>query len=1041
MIVLHAGLAADGLLLWGERSVAEALRGPGRPGRRPRLPRPNPHPFAAAPTDVAAVMDGVLGAQRGPRQARVAGSRRGVETLVAWLPSSAGAPAASSPLIAPAPDEAASVALAPWTVSALRLALPESVDLLCAAVGQGTLAPGVAMGHDLAFAASAVRFAGALVAKQRYLPATEQSDGVFRAVWRPVVSGDDAECLTKLARAMPDACRALQRKADAPPQTPALPLLSEFVAAVLDHLVRTAASGAPQPPRRQAAPRFDSPDAAWLHALRSPDGVVAGAPSELARFADRVRGWQRAVIVRTAAPFRLTFRLEEPRAEADNDAPWFVRYLLQAVHDPSLLVPADEALGDGRAAPAPLRQPGFDAREHLLACLGQAAAIDQRIETSLRAAAPSGYPLDAAGAFDFLNQRSMALEQAGFGVLLPSWWTRKGTAARLTLTAAVRSPRLKAGRGLGLDDLVHFQWQVAVGGVPLTLAELRALARLKLPLVRVRGQWVQVSAQEIAAALAFWSKKGQDAASLRDVVRMSVGAMKTPGGLGFEGVQATGVVGALLDRLHGRTAFTELPTPQGFRGTLRPYQLRGFSWLAFLKECGLGACLADDMGLGKTVQTLALVQKEWQSDGGRPALLVCPTSVVGNWEKEAARFTPGLPVLVHHGIGRARGGALKKAATRHALVLSSYALLHRDLEALQQVKWSGVILDEAQNIKNPETKQARAARSLPAGYRIVLTGTPVENHVGDLWSLMEFLNPGLLGSQAEFKRVFFVPIQAGHDPEAAARLRRLTGPFVLRRLKTDTAIIADLPEKMEMKVYCTLTREQASLYAAVVAEAAERLEASEGIERKGVVLATLSKLKQVCNHPAQFMKDNSPLPGRSGKLARLTEMLEEVLEVGDSALVFTQFSEMGGLLQRHLQESFGREALFLHGGVSKRQRDRMIERFQAAAGPPVFVLSLRAGGTGLNLTRANHVFHFDRWWNPAVESQATDRAFRIGQNRRVQVHKFLCAGTLEEKIDAMIEGKKDLALRVVGAGEAWLTQLTTAELMDVMKLRPTAVGD
>ncbi|HJS57677.1 MAG TPA: DEAD/DEAH box helicase [Vicinamibacteria bacterium] len=1042
MIVLHAGLEAGGLLLWGERPADEAERPAKRPGRKPRLPRPEPHPLAAAARDLDAALMAVQGAQRGPGQARVTGRRgRTAEAFVAWLPTSAGTPVASSPLIAPLPEKSAPVTVAPWAVTALRLSLAESLDLLCTSVGNETLAPGVVVGRDLAYAATALRFAGALVARQQYLPAVEFVDGVHRGVWRPVIAGLDAERLNKLAHAMPDACRALQRKADAPPQTAALPLLIACVAAFVDCLVRSAAPSAPRAARREAASSFDSPHEAWLHALRSRDGVIAGSSSALRRFADQVRGWQRPVVVRAAAPFRLTFRLEEPPPAAAKDATWFVRYLLQAAHDPSLLIPAEEAFRDGRAAPTPLRRAGFDAREHLLAGLGQASGIDARVEASLRASAPSGYALDAAGAFDFLSQRSMALEQAGFGVLLPAWWTRKGTTARLTLTAAVKSPKLQAGSGLGLDALVHFEWQVAVGGVPLTLAELRALARLKLPLVRVRGQWVQVSAEEIAAALEFWRKKGQDAASLRDVVRMSVGAAKTPGGLAFEGVRATGWVGDLLARLQGHAAFTELPAPAGFQGTLRPYQLRGFSWLAFLKECGLGACLADDMGLGKTVQTLALVQREWGSNGKRPTLLICPTSVVGNWEKEAARFTPDLPVLVHHGLGRAKGGDLGRDAARHALVISSYALLHRDFEALKDVGWSGVILDEAQNIKNPETKQARAARTLPAGYRIVLTGTPVENHVGDLWSLMEFLNPGFLGTQAEFKRTFFVPIQAGHDPEAAARLRRVTGPFVLRRLKTDKAIIADLPEKMEMKVYCTLTREQASLYAAVVTEAAEDIETSEGIERKGIVLATLSKLKQVCNHPAQFLKDNSALPGRSGKLARLTEMLEEILEVGDRALVFTQFSEMGGLLQHHLQETFGREALFLHGGVPKGQRDRMIERFQEAGGPLVFVLSLKAGGTGLNLTRANHVFHFDRWWNPAVENQATDRAFRIGQLRRVQVHKFLCAGTLEEKIDAMMEGKKDVAERVVGTGEGWLTELTTAELVDLMSLRPEAVAE
>jgi SNF2 family DNA or RNA helicase len=367
--------------------------------------------------------------------------------------------------------------------------------------------------------------------------------------------------------------------------------------------------------------------------------------------------------------------------------------------------------------------------------------------------------------------------------------------------------------------------------------------------------------------------------------------------------------------------------------------------------------------------------------------------------------------------------------------------LHRDLEVLQGVPWAGVILDEAQNIKNPETKQARAARSLRCDYRIALTGTPVENNVGDLWSLMEFLNPGFLGSQSGFKKRFFLPIQIYGDPQAAERLRRVTSPFILRRLKTDKTIIADLPEKLEMKVYCTLTREQASLYAAVVKDAEEALQAAEGIGRKGLVLATLSKLKQVCNHPAQLLKDGSAIGGRSGKLARLTEMLEETLEVGDRSLIFTQFREMGELIHRHLRETLGVELFFLHGGTPKRQRDGMVERFGKDDGPRLFLLSLKAGGVGLNLMRANHVFHFDRWWNPAVEDQATDRVFRIGQTKNVQVHKFLCAGTLEEKIDEMIERKKSVAGQVVGTGEGWLTELSNAELKNLFALRKEAVGE
>ncbi|MDQ3814777.1 MAG: DEAD/DEAH box helicase, partial [Armatimonadota bacterium] len=457
--------------------------------------------------------------------------------------------------------------------------------------------------------------------------------------------------------------------------------------------------------------------------------------------------------------------------------------------------------------------------------------------------------------------------------------------------------------------------------------------------------------------------------------------------------------------------------------------------------------VANNILCHNTIQLLALLQREWESGERRPTLLICPTSVVTNWQKETTRFTPQLPVLVHHGLGRAKGESFKKSVEDHALVLSSYPLLHRDFEALKEVSWSGVVLDEAQNIKNPETKQARSARALPAEYRVALTGTPVENNVGDLWSIMEFLNPGFLGRQSEFKKRFFVPIQTGSDPEARQRLQRLTGPFILRRLKTDKSIITDLPEKMEMKVFCPLTKEQASLYAAVVAEANSDLAESEGIQRKGLILSILMRLKQVCNHPAQLLGDNSAIPGRSGKLARLTEMLEEVLAAGDRALVFTQFREMGQIIQRHLQETFGQEAIFLHGGVTKKGRDRMVERFQAdgsgrdGSAPRLFILSLKAGGVGLNLTRANHVFHFDRWWNPAVENQATDRAFRIGQTKNVQVHKFLCAGTLEEKIDEMIERKQAVAAQVIGAGENWLTELSNAQLKELFELRAEAVSE
>jgi len=1021
MIVLHAGIRGDALWVWGERP------------RRPDAP-PLTSPYDAGPEALGAALSAAgIGLSTLPQ----------ATCIVGWLPSASGVPVASSPLIDAPPPPRARPTLAPWTLSASSLEPAASVGFLAACVGREALAPGVFVGRDLAFAATALQFAAGLVVRHQYVPSVEEREGAYRAAWLPVIEGPDADGFTALARAMPAACRAIGVDTKRPPDVSSADLLRGFVAAMVDHLVRAAIPDAMDTAKRDRT--FDSLHDQWLHALRSPDGTLLAAPADLARLGRQVRDWQRPIATATTAPFRLTFRLEEPAvtddaAAGNGGAKWHVRYLLQSVHDPSLLVTADDVWHD-RARRA-LRREGFDAREHLLGALGQASRIDARIEDSLRQPSPADYATDATGAFEFLSRSSIGLEQAGFGILLPRWWTRKGTRGRLTVKAVVATPKLKSESGLGLDQLVKFDWKVALGGRVLTRAELEDLARLKAPLVRVRGQWVHVSAQEIEAALRFWREKGGKA-TVRDLVRLDLGVPGTTPALPFDGVEATGWVGDLLRKVEGHSAFEEIEPPPGLRGTLRPYQVRGYSWLAFLGQCGFGACLADDMGLGKTVQALALIERNWTAGARRPTLLICPTSVIGNWEKEAERFTPGLPLLVHHGAGRAKG-ALREQASGHAIVISSYSLLHRDVEALKEVDWAAVVLDEAQNIKNPETRQARAARAIPAPSRIALTGTPVENNVGDLWSLMEFLNPSLLGSQAEFKRTFFVPIQASRDPDATARLRRLTGPFILRRLKTDRTIIADLPAKMEMKVFCTLTREQASLYQAVMSEAMEALKGApaEGIQRKGVILATLSKLKQVCNHPAQFLGDNSPLPGRSGKLARLTEMMEEVIETGDRALVFTQFAEMGALLKRQLEETFGREVLFLHGGVPKAQRDRMVDRFQKdEAGPAVFVLSLKAGGTGLNLTRANHVFHFDRWWNPAVESQATDRAFRIGQRRNVQVHKLVCVGTLEEKIDEMIEKKKGIAEHVVGTSEAWLTALSTSQLRELMTLRASAVAE
>ena len=1042
MIILHAGESDGTPVLWGEKSTDARVRPASRRRRRSRGASANPNPFAAGSSDLAgALKETGLSFKRAAKRAC---------HVTAWLPTKGDSPVPSSSLIAGSSKSRAKTKLAAWAVPAYRLTAEEAVELLCESAGRRTLAAGVIVGPDLAYWTEALRFAGSMVSRQQYLPGLTADGDEFRATWDPVFVGADAERLAGLARRMPAVARALSESgAAAPPEKPSTEALRRFLATVTDHLVRSAASDrspAAVRPRRKR-PSFDSVHDAWLHALTSKDGAVVGDASDLSQLAAQVREWRRPIAVSASSPFRLCFRLEEPEDVSGTDGEddrlsgdvWYVRYLLQPHDDPSLLIPVEEAWKARSRKLAALTRNGSNVREFLLSSLGQASGICPSITASLENAGPAGYSLDAAKAHEFLTEEAGALEQAGYGVMLPAWWTRKGTKVRLAVQARARSPKMQGGSGLSLETIVQFDWEVALGGQKLTLRELEALARMKAPLVRVRGQWVEMSSQEIRAAIDFWEKKGTEEASVRDIIQMALGVKDAPQGFDFKGVRATGWIGKLLKQLEGQAEFKELASPRGFSGRLRPYQIRGYSWLSFLRQWGLGACLADDMGLGKTVQTLALIQRDWRANGKRPVLLVCPTSVVNNWEKEAARFTPRLPVLVHHGPGRKRGAAFKKEAERNAIVVSSYGLVHRDVKTLGKVQWSGVVLDEAQNIKNPETKQARATRSLEADYRVALTGTPVENNVGDLWSIMEFLNPGFLSSESEFKRKFFVPIQAERDPSAAERLKRITGPFILRRLKTDKTIISDLPEKLETKVFCSLTKEQASLYASVLKETEEALQDAEGIQRRGLVLATLSKLKQVCNHPAQFLGDNSGIADRSGKLVRLTEMLEEVIEVGDRALVFSQFSEMGGLLQRHVQETFGLEALFLHGGVPKRQRDRMVERFQnEGGGPPVFILSLKAGGTGLNLTSANHVFHFDRWWNPAVENQATDRVFRIGQARNVQVHKFICAGTLEEKIDEMIERKKEVAEKVVGAGEGWLTELSNDDLKDVLALSKDA---
>jgi len=884
-----------------------------------------------------------------------------------------------------------------------------------------------------------------LVARERVVPTITRRGGRIEARWAAALAGsDDAAKVAAIAKSMPLAAHAVPAPRDAASAVWAPDaLLRAYVDAVVDAMIR-AARGGPSLPAASAKGSRASRDAwadRWRNALGSTQPTF-----ETDGFAERsvvgeIERWSQPALG-ARDRLRACFRLELPVADGE---PFLLRFLLQSPDDPSLLVPASDVWSTKGRSLEKLGRAFRDPQESLLEALGRAARLYSPLGEALGQARPESVALHPDTAWTFLGEGAAVLAEAGFGVIVPGELTAAGQ-RRLRLRMRVGGKAKKVAgivagaSGLSLDELLEVDWEAVIGDEPLSARELLALAKQKAPLVRFRGAWVAVDPRElgdIQRRLAGGSSK----MTAREAIQAVLAGEARHGGLSVA-VSASGIVAELVERLRTGGA-KELGAPRALNATLRPYQERGLNWLVTMSSLGLGACLADDMGLGKTMQLLAFLLRRIEDAprDERPSLLIAPTSVVGNWEREVERFAPSLRIVRHYGSVRARSAQEwpKKPGT---LVVTTYGLLRRDAELLSSVDWSVAALDEAQNIKNASSATARAARGLRASHRFALTGTPVENRLAELWSILEFANPGLLGPLETFRRDFALPIERYGNDEAAMRLRRIVGPFVLRRLKSDPNIIQDLPSKNEMKVVCTLTREQATLYKAVVDEELRRIESSEGIERRGRVLALLTSTKQICNHPAQYLGESGPLPKRSGKLARTTEMIEEALAAGDKALVFTQFREMGDKLEQHFTVNLGCEVIFLHGGTPKKARDEMVRRFQEdPRGPRIFVLSVKAGGTGLNLTAASHVFHYDRWWNPAVEDQATDRAYRIGQKRAVQVHKLVCAGTVEEKIDRLLEQKRELASRIVSAGEKWITELGGPELRDLFALSEGAVAD
>ncbi|GAA3429857.1 DEAD/DEAH box helicase [Streptosporangium nondiastaticum] len=1107
MLVVHGGWYGGRLALWGEdvsRGHSPASRGRAASSGS----APERHPFAASAAALAAALGAGssgatgeipggegIGGRGAVGEPGTEGSGGLAATVAAVAARAEAAEAtirlpgsASRPLPSPESGLTGSVRgprISTWLVPVLLLrpgaalalleALPQPGEADSGTApgpreapgdGDGDGAPGVGPGASgdaeeaswepglsLRYLAVVAEHARSLARRGRILPQLVEEDGDHAARWRPVLIGADAVAFRDLAAAMPPVCRAL------PGERPAAEVLEEAMEGLVDGAARAALPErlivGNRPGRKTAlADR-------WLHALTAPDASLPGArPAEAAALGDALRGWSVAAH-ELDGPVRAWFRLVEPAGEDD---PWKVEFgLAPAVH--TVHAGTGGADGAGRTYGAGGEGAGgsgsgdADEPDHLTAArirageraswlperpwevlraeLARAVRLHPDLHGALRDPEPAVMEVDTARAFSFLRGGAPALAAAGYVVRLPEWAGRQGLGLKLTVRATEGRERA------GLSDRVGFRLEAAVGGHTIGEEELSRLAGLRVPLARVGGRWVELDDRQLKAALEVVGRRGGGETTLGEMIREI--AAGGEGELPLVAVDADGPLGDLLSGEADRR-LTPVATPRALRGTLRPYQERGLSWLSFLSGLGLGGVLADDMGLGKTVSALSLLLSERERAAGDaeeapgPTLLVCPMSLIGNWRKEAARFAPSLRVYVHHGGSRRRDDELPAAIRDADLVITTYGTALRDLGALVALRWERVICDEAQAIKNSAARQSRAVRAIPARTRLALTGTPVENRLSELWSIMEFCNPGLLGPARRFRERYQEPIETQRDEDAVAALRRATGPFVLRRLKTDRSIITDLPEKQEMKVWCTLTPEQAELYKAVVNDMMGRIGGSAGIERRGNVLAAMTKLKQICNHPAHLLRDGSRLAGRSGKLARLEELAGEILAEGDSALIFTQYAEFGALLRPYLAARLDRPVLWLHGGLSRSRREELVERFQRGDEPTLFLLSLKAAGTGLNLTAASHVIHVDRWWNPAVEDQATDRAFRIGQTRNVQVRKFICVDTLEERIDEMIERKRSLAESVVGTGEDWISELSTDQLRELFRLGPGAVS-
>ena len=851
------------------------------------------------------------------------------------------------------------------------------------------------------------------------------------AYWGATIDESVQEALDAIAIALPAVCAdAFDGDRDA--------LVHDLYACAVDQIARARLGKAGvRLGNRLARSRPSAPEL-FLDGLTSAEPDLpphAGLGALERRLTDWVdHGLER----RSTAPWLLSLHLDEHTdPEPGGSSTVVLELWLQAADDPTLALPTSLLHDGGDAVFGFLRS--ADPRIAVHRQLGLIEPVLAEGGLAFDLAEPTTIELDDDGVRFVLREAIPRLEELGVPVLLPRNWVSSSSRLRVNLTATST-----AGRSSGLlntDALARFDWKLAIGDTTLTEEELADLAAAKEPLIRVRGRWHALRRSEVERALLFLERRREG--SVVDLVRAISGVELEDAGLEMGDVTLDDTLGELLAGGDDRR-YHALGTPGTMAHPLFPFQERGHGWLRLLGDLGIGAILADDMGLGKTVQAIAMLTSEREQFGAEafgPTLVVCPMSVARQWAREIERFAPLLRVHVHHGGERLSGEELASVARSSDVVITSYDIATRDVDALAAVAWDRLVLDEAQDVKNPATKRARALRRLQARRTVAMTGTPIENRLDELWAIMDIVNPGLLGSRERFQRTFARPIEAHGDTRALERLRAMVQPFILRRTKDGPEVELELPKITVTKDYCRLTLEQASLYRATVDSWMPRIEEhKKSFGRRGAVLAMLSQLKQVCNHPEMLLATGRPLDGRSGKLERLVELLE-VMPRDDKALIFTQYPGFDRLVP-HLHERLGRDIGFFHGGLPARQRDELVASFATPDGPSVLVISIRAGGRGLNLPAANHVFHFDRWWNPAVEQQATDRAYRFGQRKDVFVHSLICTATLEERIDALLDSKRELAEKVIAGGaDDWLGELDLDAIRAAVSLSATAVEE